>query len=66
MALPDDAQWFQSLGPCVGCGKPATGFIMGYRNDKRGPACQRCADKAIKLAHKRGKMHPDWVYSEKT
>lgn len=35
--LPSDAQWFQPLGSCVGCGKPATGEIKGYRNDPRGP-----------------------------
>ncbi len=61
--LPEDAQWFDSIGSCVGCGKPATGFIKGYRNDNRGTACERCANKAIKNAHKLGKVHPDWTYA---
>jgi hypothetical protein len=60
--LPVDAQWFEPLGPCVGCGKPATGIIRGHRNDNRGPACKRCAERAIKAAHKLGKIHPDYTY----
>lgn len=61
-SLHPDAQWFQPLGACCGCGKPATGILKGYRNDDRGPHCQKCADRAIKAAHKAGRPMPDWTY----
>jgi hypothetical protein len=60
-----DAQWFQPLGKCCcGCGKPATGTLRGYRNDDRGPYTDKCADRAIKAAHKHGGMMPDFVRQE--
>lgn len=59
MTLPRDAQWYEPLGPCVGCGKPATGIIRGARNDNRGPACKRCAERAMRLAHRSGDFLPD-------
>ncbi len=52
LALHPDAQWFRALGGCVGCGKPATGTLMGRRNDERGPYCAKCAERAIKAAQK--------------
>jgi hypothetical protein len=57
-----DAQWFEPLGRCNGCDKPATGILRGYRNDNRGVYCQKCADAAIKAAHKLGKHEPDYVH----
>ena len=50
-----DAQWFRALGSCCcccGCGKPATGVLMGRRNDDRGPYTAKCAEKAIAAARK--------------
>jgi hypothetical protein len=63
--LHPDAQWFEPLGSCVGCNKPATGILRGHRNDNRGPYCRRCAERAIKLAHKRGNYLPDIAYKYK-
>lgn len=59
--LHPDAQWFEPLGACCGCGKPATGILRGHRNDNRGPYCRRCAEKAIKIAYRGGRPHPDFV-----
>jgi len=42
------ARWFRGLGPCASCGKPATGDLMSFRNDRIGSFCQRCADRALK------------------
>jgi hypothetical protein len=53
------AQWFDALGKCCDCPKPATGILRDHRNDNRGPYCRRCAERAIKAAHKGGHMWPD-------
>jgi ferredoxin len=53
MTLPPDTQWFDRLGACIGCGKPATGIIRDHHNDNRGPACARCAEKAIEQARRK-------------
>ena len=37
---------------CCGCGKLATGVLMGRRNDDRGPYTAKCAEKAIAAARK--------------
>lgn len=56
--LPTNAQWFQELGKCV-CGKPATGKLMTYRNASLGAYCGKCAERAIKLSHKKKQFAPD-------
>jgi hypothetical protein len=53
------AQWFDALGKCRGCGKAATGVIRGTRNQSFGPACRKCAESAIKRAHRKGDFYPD-------
>jgi hypothetical protein len=53
------AQWFRPLGKCSDCPKPATGELMDHRNDNRGVYCQKCAERAIKTAHKSGLYWPD-------
>ena len=58
------AQWFKPLGKCLDCPKPATGVLMDHRNDNRGPYCQRCAERAIKAAHRSGRIHPDAAYED--
>lgn len=52
------AQWFESLGKCAGCGKAATGKLRSHVNDSIGSYCERCANREIKQAHKRGKFMP--------
>ena len=47
--LPDPVRWFDSLGTCA-CGKPATGKLMGPRNESYGASCRPCADKRLKRA----------------
>lgn len=61
MGLFDNAQWFQSLGSCLKCGKAANGRLMSHRNASIGPFCRRCAEAAIKAAHKKGGFAPDAV-----
>jgi len=41
-----DIRYFRKLGVCR-CGKPATGWLMGARNDEYGVACEPCAKKLI-------------------
>jgi hypothetical protein len=55
---PTPAQWFLPLGRCK-CGKAATGTLYSHRNASLGPYCERCANAAIKRAHKAGKFWPD-------
>ena len=47
----DPSTWFDPVGTCR-CGKPATGFLRGDRNQSMGPYCRKCADKRIKDANK--------------
>ena len=49
---PDQVRWFDAFGPCEGCGKPATGRLMGPRNDNYGAYCLRCADRRLAKAKK--------------
>jgi hypothetical protein len=47
------SQWFNPLGVCIFCKKPATGTLMSVRNDKLGPCCTRCAAAELKKADAR-------------
>lgn len=49
MTRPDDVRWFDALGKCRECPKPATGKLMGSRNDSYGPYCQSCAEKRLRI-----------------
>lgn len=46
---PTNIQYFRKLGNCR-CGKPATGWLIGPRNDVYGVACEPCSRKALKAA----------------
>jgi hypothetical protein len=59
------AQWFDALGTCRGCGKAATGVIRGTQNQSFGPACRRCAESAIKAAHRKKQFLPDIELGER-
>lgn len=48
--MSDQAQWFDSLGKCAGCSKPATGRVMSTHNYKMGAYCEKCALLRIKIA----------------
>lgn len=50
MKYPDQVRWFDSLGQCRECVKPATGVLRGPRNDSYGQYCKRCADKRLAKA----------------
>lgn len=50
--MSDDVRWFDELGECRECPKPATGKLMGSRNDSYGPYCKKCADKRLARAKK--------------
>jgi hypothetical protein len=45
----DPVRWFSALGTCR-CGKPATGTLMGPRNESYGVSCLKCADVRLKKA----------------
>jgi hypothetical protein len=46
---PDQVRWFDALGACR-CGKPATGKLMGPRNESYGTSCGMCASKRLARA----------------
>ncbi|MET3481603.1 hypothetical protein [Methylobacterium sp. 1973] len=46
------ARWFRGLGRCVSCGKPATGDLMSFRNDRIGTFCTRCGEREANAALK--------------
>jgi hypothetical protein len=46
---PDPVRWFDALGRC-GCGKEATGKLMGPRNESYGTSCTKCAETRLKKA----------------
>lgn len=48
--MGDPVQWFDALGQCAECAKPATGVLRGPRNDSYGRYCQKCADRRLKKA----------------
>ena len=50
--MTDDVRWFDMLGYCRECNKPATGVLRGSRNDSYGPYCERCAAKRLARARK--------------
>lgn len=41
-----EVRWFDHLGTCQ-CGKPAIGILRGSRNEDRGKACMRCAERRL-------------------
>jgi hypothetical protein len=48
--MADQVRWFDALGGCSKCGKPAHGRLMGPRNESYGIYCTRCADARLKKA----------------
>jgi hypothetical protein len=48
--MPDDVRWFDALGACRECPAPATGKLMGSRNESYGQYCRKCADKRLARA----------------
>lgn len=54
----DQAQWFQPFGTCAhpGCSKPATGTVMGTRNQNLGKYCEPHGSRRVIAArHERAK-----------
>lgn len=47
---PDQVRWYDALGSCRDCLKPATGKLMGPQNESYGAYCQKCADKRLDRA----------------
>lgn len=56
--MKDDAQWFDAIGGCSSCGKPAHGIVMGRRNQRMGAYCRPCGDKRIKKAKAARELPP--------
>jgi hypothetical protein len=50
--MVDPVRWFEALGSCPRCGKPATGTLQGPRNESCGVSCERCAERRIARAAK--------------
>lgn len=46
----DTSRWFDSLGPCGVCGKPAHGIVRGMQNESMGRYCTKCGEKRVKDA----------------
>jgi len=47
----DPVRWFDALGACTKCGKPAHGKLMGSLNESFGPFCTKCAEARLKKAY---------------
>ena len=53
MSWVDPVQWFDQLGRCsCGCGKAATGKLMGPRNESYGAYHHVCAERRLVKAGK--------------
>jgi hypothetical protein len=50
--IPDQVRWFEALGRCCGCKKPATGKLRGPLNESYGAYCRPCAERRLKKAEK--------------
>lgn len=50
--MADQVRWFDRIGNCSGCGKPAHGKLMGSRNESYGAYCIRCAERRLAKAEK--------------
>lgn len=48
--MADQVRWFDALGGCTKCGKPAHGKLMGPRNESYGNYCTKCAEVRLKKA----------------
>lgn len=56
---PDPVRWFDSLGTCCNCKKPANGKLMGPRNESYGAYCIKCAKSRLEKAEKKRKEFYD-------
>lgn len=45
-------RWFDALGRCRDCPRPATGILRGSHNESYGCFCDRCAKKRLKEVDK--------------
>lgn len=50
LKYPDQVRWFDELGGCRECSKPAIGKLMGPQNESHGPYCKKCAEKRLRAA----------------
>jgi hypothetical protein len=50
--MADPVRWFDALGNCHVCGKPAHGKLMGPRNESYGAYCTKCANARLAKARK--------------
>jgi hypothetical protein len=57
---PDQVRWFDPLGPCGWCMKPATGKLMGPRNESYGAFCGPCAEKRLARARQEREVTTDY------
>lgn len=50
--MADQVRWFDALGACANCRKPAHGKLMGLRNESYGAYCTKCAGARLKKAER--------------
>lgn len=48
----DPVRWFDEVGTCGNCGKPAHGKLMGAMNESYGAFCKKCANSRLSKADK--------------
>lgn len=53
----DPSRWFDAIGSCAGCGKPAHGQIRGDRNQSMGNYCTKCGQARVRKADKERERH---------
>lgn len=48
----DPVRWFEGIGSCWKCGKQATGWLRGPRNESYGAHCKKCAEARLNAAER--------------
>lgn len=48
----DQVRWFDALGACANCRRPAHGKLMGPRNESYGAYCTKCANERLRRAER--------------
>lgn len=62
--MPDQVRWFEALGTCA-CGKSATGWLRGPRNESYGVSCFKCGQaRVVRAERERARWEKDKATAE--
>lgn len=57
--MADQVRWFEALGQCAACARPATGKLRGPQNESYGNYCRSCAEKRLAKAERERKREAE-------